>query len=276
VTVPEARQAHQLNRLAWNEAAQAYTSGLDGQIARLRGGNVSLHPIERAHLGDLSEWCRTAVHLQCASGEDTLSLLNAGARQVVGVDISEVHIANSEAATSALGADARWYCCDVLDTPEELNGWADLVYTGRGALVWLHDITTWGQVVARLLKPGGVFHILDDHPAAYLFDPEAADLTPSQADYFHHVETCRGWTPQYIGDLGKPTEDHPEKHERFWTIAEVFTALISAGLVVDLLGEHPDPYWSAFPHLPENTRRKLPMTFSLRAHKPHRPAAGSV
>jgi SAM-dependent methyltransferase len=269
VTVPDARQAHQLNRVAWNQGAEAYTAVLDQQIARLRAGDVSLHPVERAHLGDLGLWCQTAVHLQCASGEDTLSLLNAGVRQVAGVDISEVHIANAEAAATALGTDdARWYCCDVLDTPEELNGWADLVYTGRGALVWLHDLTGWGRVVARLLKPGGVFHVLDDHPVAYLFDPESADLTPSGADYFHHVETYRGWTPEYIGDLGKPAEDHAEKYERFWTISEVFTALTSAGLVVDLLGEHPDPYWSAFSHLPEETRRTLPMAFSLRAHKP--------
>jgi len=49
------------------------------------GGGSNLHPIERANLGDLRPWCRAAIHLQCASGRDTLSLWNEGAGRVVGV-----------------------------------------------------------------------------------------------------------------------------------------------------------------------------------------------
>lgn len=271
----EVRRRHEANRVAWNDGAAVYTAALDEQVAFLRGGGISLHPIERRRLGDLADWCTTAVHLQCASGRDTLSLLNAGVREVVGVDISDVHIANARTAGQELGAAATWYRCDVLDTPHNLDGRADLVYTGRGALVWLHDLAAWGRVVARLLRPGGVFHVFDDHPAAYLFDPDADRLTPSGADYFHQVSTVRGWTEEYIGDLGKPVEEHPEKFEHLWTIAEVFTALVDAGLVVDHLGEHPDEYWRAFPHLSEEQRRRLPMTFSLRARKPAEPASQS-
>lgn len=264
----EVRARHQANRTAWNEAAAAYRAELAEQIAFLREGGISLHPVERRHLGELADWCRTAVHLQCASGRDTLSLLNAGVDEVIGVDISDVHIANARAATEALGAAATWYRCDVLETPHELDGRADLVYTGRGALVWLHDLAAWGLVVARLLRPGGIVHVFDDHPAAYLFDPDAAGLVPSGVDYFHQVAAYRGWTAEYIGDLGKPVEEHAEKFEHLWTIGEVFTALVDAGLVVDRLGEHPDEYWRAFPNLTDEQRRRLPMTFSMRAVKP--------
>ena len=33
---------------------------------------------------------------------------------------------------------------------------ADLVYTGKGALIWMPDLARWADEVARLLRPGGV------------------------------------------------------------------------------------------------------------------------
>ena len=264
----DVREAHEANRVAWNDGAARYTEELDRSIEFLRSGGISLHRLEREHFGDLAAWCDTAIHLQCASGEDTLSLLNAGVRRVIGVDISEVHIANARAAATALDLNAQFVRCDVLDVPAELNGTADLVHTGQGALVWIHDLTGWARVVARLLRPGGMFHVLDDHPAAFLFDQDFAELRPSGADYFHHTIRTRGWTAEYIGDLGKPLDAHPTKFERFWTLSEMFTALTAAGLVVTQFGEHPDEYWRSFPLLDDETRARLPMTFSMTARKP--------
>jgi SAM-dependent methyltransferase len=116
------------------------------------------------------------VHLQCASGKDTLSLWIEGVEKVVGIDISDVHIANARQLSEATGCSTvRWYRCDVLDTPQDLDGTADLVYSGRGAMFWVHDLDAWMSVVARLL-PGGVLHLLDDHPMVWLFDEEADHL----------------------------------------------------------------------------------------------------
>src|SRR5947209_8404944 len=136
----EVRRRHAENRLAWNQGAGAYSEELDDAIAFLRAGGSNLHPVERANLGDLRSWCSTAIHLQCASGKDTLSLWNEGVPHLVGVDISDVHIENARRMSDALGAPAEWYRCDILDTPHSLDGTADLVYTGRGAVNWLHDI----------------------------------------------------------------------------------------------------------------------------------------
>jgi hypothetical protein len=71
--------------------------GLEDTLAFLRAGGSNLHPIERTNLGDLRAWCTTAIHLQCASGCDTLSLWNEGVTRVIGIDISDLHIANAEA-----------------------------------------------------------------------------------------------------------------------------------------------------------------------------------
>jgi SAM-dependent methyltransferase len=263
----DVRARHDDNRAAWNEAAGYYASQLDTAIARLKAGRSSLHPIERRNLGDLRAWCDAAVHLQCASGEDTLSLWLEGAKRVVGVDFSDVHIANAERTSAALDAPATWHRCDILDTPASLNGTADLVYTGQGALCWLHDLAGWAAVIARVLKPGGVFHVLDDHPATWLFDMEAPRLTPSGLSYFRHAESSKGWPTSYIKEA-PPVENQATKHERLWSLAAVFGALTGAGLVVESLGEHPEPYWQNFPNLPDDVRATLPLTFSMKARRP--------
>ncbi|MGV8084606.1 MAG: methyltransferase domain-containing protein [Coriobacteriia bacterium] len=263
----EVRARHEGNRAAWNEGACAYTAGIDNTIAFLKEGNSNLHPIERANLGDLRAWCHTAIHLQCASGRDTLSLWNEGVQRVIGIDISDVHIDNARRTSVALGAPAEWFRCDVLDTPHTLDGTADLVYTGRGALGWLHDLDAWAAVVYRLLKPGGVFHVLDEHPANWLFDTEARTLVPTGIDYFSHGETSKGWPATYIGDIGVPVERQATKYEHLWTLSAIFQALRGAGLTVEQLGEYPDPYWDAFPNLPPDLARRIPMTFSMLARR---------
>ena len=50
---------------------------------------ITSAPPELRFLKDLEKWCYTAIHLQCAAGHDTLSLLNLGAHRVIGVDISD-------------------------------------------------------------------------------------------------------------------------------------------------------------------------------------------
>lgn len=264
----EARNRHAANRLSWNEAAARYTEELQQTIRFIQAGRSNFHPVERANLGSLRPWCGRAIHLQCASGRDTLSLWIEGAREVVGVDISDDHIRNARALGKAVNAPAQWFCCDVLDTPRELNATADLVYTGRGSLCWLHDLDAWAKVVARLLKPGGLFHILDDHPFTWMFDPSAETLTPSGINYFGYAEISRGWGANYIGDLGIPLEQMAPKYEQLWTLSQVHQALRNAGLMIEILGEHPHPYWDCLPNLPQPVKANLPLTFSILARKP--------
>ena len=274
---PEVRRRHAANRAAWNEGARAYSAEIEQTAAFIAAGQSNLHPIERrnlAHRGPLAQWCRCAVHLQCASGRDTLSLLNEGVERVVGVDISDVHIENARQTCSALAArgrpvNAAWLCCDVLDTPADLDGSADLVYTGRGALCWLHDLDHYAAVAARLLRPGGVYHVLDDHPVTSLFELEPERYTLREVSYFGHWEAGVGWPSSYIGDsLGIAPEAQSPKYEHSWTLAEVFTALSGAGLRVEMVGEHPEPYWDVFPNLLPELRGRIPLTFSMLARKP--------
>ena len=266
----DVREMHEGNRTAWNEAAAHYAEGLEEQIAFLRGGGTNFCDAERPYLHDLSDWCGRAIHLQCAGGTDTLSLWNLGAREVVGVDISEDMIAVARAKSDALNAPAQWFHSDVLETPHELDCTADLVYTGRGAINWLHDMEGWAGVVARLLKPGGRLYLFEGHPLTWVWDQEATELRldPVYGDYFQmSAQDSQGWGPTYVGELSKPKEQLSRKYESQKTFGQVLNPLLAAGLRLEKLEEHAEEYWPQFENLPAAVVAKLPNTFSLLMRK---------
>ena len=269
----EVRFRHESNRANWNESALAYTNDITATVDFIRAGKSNLAPVERANLGDLRAWCRHAIHLQCASGKDTLSLLNEGVEHVTGVDISDVHIANARKICAALTLQgyplqAEWVRCDVLDTPDFLDGSADLVYTGRGALGWLHDLDAHARVVARLLKVGGVYHVYDDHPITILFDLEPEIYSFRGASYFGHWEKDTGWPCNYVRNtLGSSVKNPPPRFEKGWSLMEIINALINAGLAIEFLGEYPEAEWNMFPNLKPELRGLIPLMFSIKARK---------
>lgn len=267
----EIQRLHQGNRAAWNEAAARYEGELERDIAFLAAGGKAFQPPEWPYLQDLTAWCRRAIHLQCAGGLDTLSLWNQGAAEVVGIDISERMIASAQQKARALGAPAYWYCCDVLETPQELNDTADLIYTGKGALLWIMDLDRWAGVVARLLKLQGRFYLFEGHPLTWVWDMNATEyrLDPRYGDYFSTaIAQEQGWPVQYIpGTVLPPKEEQARSYERQWTLGQVVTALAEAGLRIERLEEHPDAYWNQFPMLAEDLVPRLPHTYSLLARK---------
>jgi hypothetical protein len=56
-----------------------------------------------------------------------------------------VHIDNAKRITEALGWDADFIRSDVLSMPSSLDGTADLVYTGRGAINWIASPSSTGS-----------------------------------------------------------------------------------------------------------------------------------
>jgi SAM-dependent methyltransferase len=151
--------------------------------------------------------------------------------------------------------------------PPELDGLADLVHTGRGALAWIFDLEAWAQVVARLLKPGGIVHVFDDHPVIWLFDESAETFVPSGYDYFHHAERSRGWPATYIADLAMAAAEQAPKYDRVWTLADLVGACRRADLTIEHLGEHRETYREACSNLRPHLQGRLPLTFSVVARR---------
>jgi SAM-dependent methyltransferase len=260
------RAMHTANRAAWDEAAERYEGWFDEAVALIRAGGSNLFPVEHELLGDLraGSGAARAVHLQCAGGRDTLSLWTLGAREVIGIDISPRMLELAARLTAATGAPAHWIEADVLDAPHELDGTADLVYTGRGAIIWLHDLEGWAAVIARLLAPAGRLVIFDGHPAEWLFDADAdGHLVATDYDYFGGAEASKGWAPEYIDRLSVAEDDQSWKFARAWTLGEIVTALVGAGLRLDRLVEYPVDWWAGHRDLRPEDRGRIPLSFGL-------------
>ena len=229
------------NRRAWDEVHRRRTEALRGQLG--------LPPIVRGALGDISG--RRVLHLQCATGESTAELAQLGAL-ATGVDIS------GEALDVARERwpDIAWVQADVHALPQELaRGRFDLVYTGDGVLAWLHDLEAWAAGIAAALRSGGDFLIHDEHPIAQCVD---ASLRWRE-DYFDESTIVNvGWEHFDVGDV-VPRE---EKHERFWRLGQVVSAVADAGLTVRQLEEYPgQTSW-------RRLSAKVPGSFILLARKP--------
>jgi len=263
---------HAATRAAWDEAAERYEGWLAEAIDLIRRGGTNLFGAEVELIGDLRGRCARAIHLQCAGGRDTLSLWNLGASEVVGVDFSPRMLALAERLAAATGAPARWILADVLDTPHELDGTGDLVYTGRGSLIWLQDLDAWAAVVARLLSPDGRFVLFEGHPAEWLFDvDEDGRWVATDYDYFGGAEASKGWAPEYIDRLSIDEADQSWKFARAWTLGEVVTALLGTGLRLERLTEHPIDWWGGHGDVRSQDRGRLPLSFSIVARAPFRP-----
>jgi SAM-dependent methyltransferase len=255
---------HAANRQAWDEAAERYEGWLAEAIALIRSGGTNLFGAEVELIGDLHGRCRRAIHLQCAGGRDTLSLWNLGAEEVVGVDFSGRMLELAARLTEAAGAPARWIQADVLETPHELDGTGDLVYTGRGSLIWLHDLEAWAAVIVRLLSPAGRFVLFEGHPAEWLFDADAdGHWIATDYDYFGGAEASRGWAPEYIDRLSIDDADQSWKFARAWTLGEIITALLGAGMQLERVTEHPIDWWGGHRDVRPEERGRIPLSFSV-------------
>ena len=260
----DVRSMHAANMAAWDEAAERYEGWFDEAVALIRSGGTNLFGVETELIGDLRGRCRRAIHLQCAAGRDTLSLWNQGADEVVGIDFSPRMLELAQRLTEATGAPARWVLSDVLDVPAELDGTADLVYTGRGSLIWLQDLDGWAAVIARLLSPIGRFVLFEGHPAEWLFDVDAeGHWVATDYDYFGGAEASKGWAPEYIDHLSIPEDDQHWKFARAWTLGEVITALLGAGLRLDAVAEHPIDWWGGHADVRPEERDRIPLSFSV-------------
>jgi SAM-dependent methyltransferase len=264
----DVRAMHASNRAAWDEAAEDYEGRYAKTLELIRSGGSGLFPVEEDLVGDLRGRCRRAIHLQCAAGRDTLSLWNLGADEVVGVDISPRMLALAARLSDATGAPATWVECDVLDTPHALDGTADLLYTGGGAIIWLQDLDAWAAVLRRLLSPSGRLVIFDGHPAELLFDADDdGHWIVTDYDYFAGPEASKGWAQAYIHHLTLAEDDQSWKFARAWTLGEIVTALLGAGLRLERVTEYPVDWWAGHRDVRPEERGRVPLSFSVVARR---------
>ena len=265
----DVRRLHHDTRTGWDTvAATKYRDELAADLGFLRGGGHTLLPVELELLRDHLASVRHAVHLQCSHGQDALGLVNLGIPRITGVDISPEMIRLAEEKSAALGVDARWECCDVLDTPHSLDGSADLVMTGKGALPWVLDLDGWAAVVARLLAPGGLLYLFEGHPLAALWDRDAPELC-FRADTSGYFAVEPAEHPGFPADaVRRLAPEAPLMRERQWRPGQVLHALLAQGLRLEHFDEYPGSFWPQFPHWRRGIADLVPLSYAVLARRP--------
>ena len=242
------------NRRAWDEASSKYVREYAETLAIAANGS-SLLDTERELLRDVLQRSPRVVHLQSGNGTDDVALIRAGARSVVGLDFSDVAVRAAQRRAIDLDVPCRYIVAALPGAPLT-TGSVDLVYTGKGALIWMPDLARWVHDVARLLTPSGHLFVHEEHPAATLWSWDA-DEPRIRADrsYFavRHIDE--------VFPGGGATRWQ-------WSIGALITAVADAGLQIVHLAEYPEPFWRPHGVSAAAWTGRLPNSFALLARRP--------
>ena len=270
------------NRRNWNERTPVHAASAFYDVAAFKAGANALNDIERREVGAVAG--KSLLHLQCHFGLDTMSWARLGAR-ATGLDFSDAAIALARELNAELHLGARFVQANVFDAAEVITERFDFVYTGKGALCWLPNLNAWAKTAARLLKPGGVFYVMDGHPFLDVFTSEpAAGANPERHTlddlrirhgYFPNADGAHfaGGVPSYAGTEVIQSDVYEWQH----SVEEILTAVLGAGFTLEFFHEFPQSFYCVFPGMEmgedgwwrfSQHNERVPQTFSLRARAP--------
>jgi SAM-dependent methyltransferase len=276
------------NRARWDESVPIHVASRGYDMDGFLRGEKSLYQLEMDEVGDVSG--KSLLHLQCHFGMDTLNWARLGAT-VTGLDFSGPAVEQARELAKQIGIeDATFVQANVYDAREALRGQQfDIVYTGIGALCWLHDIREWARIVADRLRPGGFLYVYEGHPVLWALDYERDDRLLVLSEPYFELERPSEYEGEYSYVDGPPLKN-TRNYEWNHGLGEIVTALISAGLQLEFLHEHREVAWQALPwmvsdqaqvpadesrhqrrsawRLPEEQRELCPLMYSLKASKP--------
>lgn len=256
------------NRATWNKKVSIHANSDMYDMQAFKNGKSSLMSYELDALGDVNE--KTLLHLQCHFGQDTLSLSRMGAN-CVGVDLSDEGIKLAKQLNTELGLNAKFVCCNVLETSHYIKKQFDIVFTSYGVIGWLPDLKPWGKMIAERLISGGTFFMAEFHPIVWMFD--YLEQPPRMKYGYMQDEVIY---EEYEGTYADENSKMVSK-EYGWNhgLGQVITALTSAGLRVEYLKEHDESPYDVLPDLVKNEKgmfvlkdKLYPLIFTLKATKP--------
>jgi SAM-dependent methyltransferase len=260
-------QYFETNRQSWNKRTPIHKESSFYGLKEFKEGKTSLNKIELEELGDVNG--KSLLHLQCHFGMDTMSWLRLGAK-CVGVDLSDEAIKLAKKINDELKLDAEFINCNVYDLKDHLHKKFDIVFTSYGTIGWLPDLKKWAEIISYYLKPGGIFYIVDFHPALWMMDEYFQYI---KYNYFN-TEVIKDETDGTYSDRDAPIKtinygwNHP--------FSEILNHLIQQNLEIIYLNEFPYSPYNCFNNLEQGNdgmwrikdmHEKLPMLYSIKAKK---------
>jgi len=256
----------QINKETWNKKVEVHSKSKMYDLKAFKKGETSLKSYELDALGDVSH--KSLLHLQCHFGQDTLSWSKMGAK-CVGIDFSDEGIKLAQELNNELKLDAKFVCCNVLDTSKFISETFDIVFTSYGVIGWLPDLKPWGKLIAERLVKGGTFFMEEFHPIVWMFDNE--NKTNLKYGYNQKEVIYEEYKGTYTDEESKMiSKEYGWNHG----LGEVVSALTEAGLHIEYLKEQDECPYNVLPNLAETdsgmfvTNDKLyPLIFTLKAIK---------
>jgi SAM-dependent methyltransferase len=268
------------NRANWDDRADVHARSKMYDVEGFLADPTAISGVVQNDLSVLAPFVpdaevkgRSLLHLQCHIGTDTVSWARLGAVDVHGLDLSPNSLRHAAGIAKADGREITWIEGDARFAATLIHRRFDIIVTSTVTIVWLPELTSWARSIRDLLEPGGVFLIRDYHPILGAMGFQPWDITD---DYLG------GGGSRTYEDSGTYTENsagliaHAIYHQWQHDLSEIVTALLSAGLRIEMFAELPYIDWPAFPDLvpcpqgwtlpPESPR--IPLNFAIVARRP--------
>lgn len=262
-------------------------SGIGEQARFLREGGTTLFPEELELLGAVDG--HRLLYLKCQQGHGALSLARLGAT-VTGIDADESVIASARQLSQDADISATFDVAKACDWLAESSRSAqfDIVFCSYGVFWSLSELRSWARGVANVLAPGGRLVCVDFHPTALMFDehwqpvyPYTTRGRPLKLERRVHEYVIPSGLAVALDEYREEMQALPNPTpvlEYFWGLGEILSALLEAGLQLDVFREYDyvngsrlfvemqaaeEHRWLPPDHVPN-----IPLMFGLVADKP--------
>jgi 2-polyprenyl-3-methyl-5-hydroxy-6-metoxy-1,4-benzoquinol methylase len=240
------------NRESWNQ--DRYQIWLDRfgsveqEAARIMNDPRKRIKILADYIGEVRG--KRVINLLGSNGTKAISLALMGAKEVKVVDIASENARFGYDLARACNVEIEYIISDVMDIKPKKVGEFDIVFIEMGVLHYIYNIEELFKLVNSLLRNGGKFILRDYHPVIWkLLERENGQFIAS-GNYFERDVTGA------------------EMKLRRWTLGEVVTSIVSAGLTIKALHEESGEIqrW-IFNDMPEGIEDRIPGIYAVIANK---------
>ena len=250
------------NKAAWDASAHLHGQGPDWDRLLLAASQPGFNVLDAclsATLADLGVSGKSAVQIGCNNARELLSLGSMGAGPLLGLDQSIAFLAQAKQLAAAARREVRLIASDVYKLPNDL-GQHDLALITIGVLNWMPDLPRFFQSVRSLMHPGATLVIYETHPMLEMFQPDSSEPLIPVTSYFNKTPVPIAQAITYDGSDRGPGETG------YWfvhTLADIVTACVQSGMVLQRLQEHPHLNREADYSVYENQPAQMPLCYTL-------------
>lgn len=257
----------QANRAAWNASAPHHRTGpvWDELVAGFEQPAFSVLDETLTHtLTEIDVNGKSVVQIGCNNGREVLSTCALGARNCLGIDVSEEFIDAAHKLNEIAGRECDFLCSDIYDLPADTRSDFDIVLITIGVINWMPDPQKFFEVVASLLKKDGSLLIYETHPFLEVFDPHSDEPFKPTISYFQKTPWVDSYPIVYDGS------SHSEISPSYWfnhSLGTIVTACGQNNMFVTQLREYPHSNREVDYDIYRDQQAQLPLCYTLVASR---------